>query len=158
MVCSGHLPPSGTCIFRQGKITYAATNISSSARINRLLISDSLLHCISAASVTHLVLTDRCKVSVSVLPANAPPERPELWSIPPVIISLPVFNTAQTKDFSCAKPVHTALSRAARWEQLKMHIQDAARGYFASDHESAFPSPPETAAVADGLRAQRTSL
>ena len=42
--------------------------------------------------------------------------------------------TAQIRAFLQAKPVHTPLSRAARWDQLKVHIQDAARGYFFTFH------------------------
>jgi len=44
------------------------------------------------------------------------------------------FKTAQIRAFLHANPVHTALSRADRWDQLKVHIQDAARGYCFTFH------------------------
>ena len=61
-----------------------------------------------------------------------PPRGPGLWSMPPAIVSHPAFNTlmtAQIQTFLHANPVTTTLSRAARWDQLKVHIQDVARGY-----------------------------
>jgi len=53
--------------------------------------------------------------------------------MPPAIISHPAFKTlmtAQIQTFLHANPLTTTLSRAARWDQLKVHIQDVARGYF----------------------------
>ena len=73
-------------------------------------------------------------VAVTVSPSNAPPRGPGLWSMPPAIISHPAFKTlmtAQIRTFLHANPVTTTLSRAARWDQLKVHIQDVARGYLA---------------------------
>ena len=82
------------------EFTYTATNSSSSARIDRWLISDSLLHSISAASVTGLVLSDHYGVAVSVSPANAPPRGPGLWSMPPAIISHPAFQAFMTAQIT----------------------------------------------------------
>ncbi len=66
-----------------------------------------------------------------------PPRGLGLWSMPPAIISHPAFKTlmtAQIQTFLHANPVTTTLSRAARWDQLKVHIQDAARGYCFTFH------------------------
>jgi len=57
--------------------------------------------------------------------------------MPPAIISHPAFKTlmtAQIQTFLHANPVTTTLSRAARWDQLKVHIQDVARGYCFTFH------------------------
>ena len=42
--------------------------------------------------------------------------------------------TAQIQTFLHANPVTTTLSRAARWDQLKVHILDVARGYCFTFH------------------------
>jgi len=42
--------------------------------------------------------------------------------------------TAQIQTFLHANPVTTTLSRAARWDQLKVHIQDVVRGYCFTFH------------------------
>ncbi len=114
------------------EFTYTATNSASSARIDRWLVSDSLLPDVSAASVTDLILSDHYGVAVSISPANAPPRGPGLWSMPPAIISHPTFKalmTAQIQAFLHNHPLSTTLSKAERWDQLKVHIQDVARGY-----------------------------
>ena len=83
------------------EFTYTATNSSSSARIDRWLVSDSLFSDVSAASVT-VMLSDHYEVALSVSPANAPARGPEFWSMPPAIISHPIFKTfmtAQIQDF-----------------------------------------------------------
>ena len=57
--------------------------------------------------------------------------------MPSAIISHPTFKTlmtAQIQTFLQANPVTTALSRAARWDQLKVHIQDVARNYCSTFH------------------------
>ena len=52
--------------------------------------------------------------------------------MPPAIISHPEFKalmTAQIQTFLQANPVTTTVSRAARWDKLKVNIQDVARNY-----------------------------
>jgi len=74
---------------------------------------------------------------VSLSPANAAPRGPGLWSMPPAVISHPTFKalmTAQTQAFLHNHPLSTTLSRAERWDQLKVHIQDVARGYYFTFH------------------------
>ena len=121
------------CLQPQAReFTHTATNNASSARIDRWLVSDSLLPNVSAASVTDLILSDHYGVAITVSPSNAPPRGPGLSSMPPAIISHPAFKThmtAQIQTFLHANPVTTTLSRAARWDQLKVHIQDVVRGY-----------------------------
>ncbi len=115
------------------EFTHTATNNASSARIDRWLVSDSLLPNVSAASVTYLMLSDHYGVAVSV----SPPRGPGLWSMPPAIISHPDFKalmTAQIQTFLQANPVTTTLSRAARWDKLKVDIQDVARNYCSTFH------------------------
>ncbi len=123
---------------RAREFTHTATNNASSARIDRWLVSDSLLPNVSATSVTNLILSDQYGVAVPVSPSNSPPPRgPGLWSMPPAIISHPAFKTlmtAQIQTFLHADPVTTTLSRAARWDQLKVHIQDVVRGYCFTFH------------------------
>ena len=119
------------------EFSHTATSGASSARIDRWLVSDSLLSDVSAASVTDLILSDHYGVAVSVSPANAPPRGPGLWSMPPAIISHPTFKalmTAQIQAFLQGHPLSATLSRAARWDQLKVHIQDVARGYCFTFH------------------------
>jgi len=126
------------CLHPQAReFTHTVTNNASSARIDRWLVNDSLLPNVSAASVTDLILSDHYGVAVTVSPANAPPPRP--WALvnaschhfPPCLQTL---MTAQIQTFLHANPVTTTLSRAARWDQLKVHIQDAARGYCFTFH------------------------
>ena len=121
------------CLHPQAReFTHTATNNATSARFDRWLVSDSLLLNVSAASVTDLILSDHYGVAVAVSPVNAPPRGPGLWSMPSAIISHPTFKTlmtAQIQTFLQANPVTTALSRAARWDQLNVHIQDVARSY-----------------------------
>ena len=57
--------------------------------------------------------------------------------MPPFIISHPAFKalmTAQVQAFMQAHPVSSALSRAVRWDQLKVHIQDVARHFSSTLH------------------------
>ncbi|KAA6412934.1 MAG: hypothetical protein FRX49_13766 [Trebouxia sp. A1-2] len=126
------------CLHPQAKeFTYTATNNASSARIDRWLVSDGLLPSVSAASVSDLILSDHYGVAITVSPADAPPRGPGLWSMPSAIISHPAFKTlmtAQIQTFLQANAVTTALSRAARWDQLKVHIQDVARNYCSTFH------------------------
>jgi len=126
------------CLHPQAReSTHTATNNASSARIDRWLVSDSLLPNVSAASVTDLILSDHYGVAVTVSPSNAPPCGPGLWSMPPAIISHPAFKTlmtAQIQTFLHANPVTITLSRAARWDQLKVHIQDVVRDYCFTFH------------------------
>ncbi len=52
--------------------------------------------------------------------------------MPPAIISHPEFKalmTAQIQTFLQANPVTTTFSRGARWDKLKVDIQDVARNY-----------------------------
>ena len=42
--------------------------------------------------------------------------------------------TAQVQAFMQAHPVSSALSRAVRWDQLKVHIQDVARHFSSTLH------------------------
>ncbi len=126
------------CLHPQAReFTHTATNNASTARIDRWLVSDSLLPDVSAASVTDLILSNHYGVAVSVSPANAPPGGPGLWSTPPAIISHPEFKalmTAQIQTFLQANPVTKTLSHAARWDKLKMDIQDVARNYCSIFH------------------------
>ena len=65
------------------------------------------------------------------------PRGPGLWSMLPAIISHPDFKalmTAQIQTFLQANPVTTTLSRAARWDKLKVDIQDVARNYCSTFH------------------------
>ena len=83
--------------------------------------------------------------------------------------------TAQIQAFLHANPVTTALSRAARWDQLKVHIQDAARGYCftfhtqrtgqlrvlrvrASQARTAYVTAPDSQHALDQLRHTTTTL
>ena len=99
------------CLHPQAReSTHTATNNASSARIDRWLVSDSLLPNVSAASVTDLILSDHYGVAITVSPSNAPPRGPGLWSMPPAIISHPAFKTlmtAQIQTFLDANPVTT---------------------------------------------------
>ncbi len=82
-------------------------------------------------------LSDHYGVAVTVSPANAPPRGPGLWSTLPANISHPAFKTlmtAQMQTFLQANPVTTTLSRAARWDKLKVDIQDVAGNYCSTFH------------------------
>ena len=112
--------------------TYTATTGASSARLDRWLVSDSLLTAISAASVTDTRPGDHYGVSLSISPATAPPRGPGVWSMPPFILSHPAFQTlmkAEVQTFLAAHPLSTVLSRAERWDQLKVHVQDVVVQY-----------------------------
>ena len=119
------------------EFTHTATSGSSSARIDRWLVTDSLLPDISAATVSDLRPSDHYGVSLSISPAAAPPRGPGVWAMPPSIVTHPAFKTlmtAQIQAFMLACPVSAAISRAARWDQLKTHIQDVARNYCSTFH------------------------
>jgi len=128
--------PVRRCLHPQAReFLHTATNNASSARIDRWLVSDSLVPDVSAASVTDLILSDHYGVANAVSPANAPPRGPGLWSRPPAIISRPEFKTlmtAQIQTFLQANPVTTTLSRAARWDKPKVDIQDVAKNYYST--------------------------
>ena len=82
-------------------------------------------------------LSDHYGVAVTVSPANAPPRGPGLWSTLPANISHPAFKTlmtAQMQTFLQANPVTTTLTRAARWDKLKVDIQDVAGNYCSTFH------------------------
>ena len=114
------------------EFTFTATSGSSSARLDRWLVSDSLLTAVKAASVTDTRPGDHYGVCLSISPATAPPRGPGVWSMPPFILSHPAFKTLMTAEiqaFMAAHPVSTATSRAARWDELKVHMQDVAAGY-----------------------------
>ncbi len=82
------------------EFTHTATNNASSARIDRWLVSDSLLPNVSAAPVTDLILSDHYGVAVAVSLANAPPRGPGLWSMPPAIIPHSFFSPWVTGELS----------------------------------------------------------
>ena len=117
--------------------THTATSGSSSARIDRWLVSDSLVSAVSAATVSDFQPADYYGVTLSLSPAAAPPRGPGVWLMPPFIISHPAFKalmTAHVQAFMQAHPVSSALSRAVRWDQLKVHIQDVARHFSSTLH------------------------
>ena len=116
------------------EFTHTATSGSSSARIDRWLVNDSLLPGVSAASVSEIRPSDHDGVSLSISPAAAPPRGPGMWAMPPSIITHPAFNTPQIQIFMLACPLSAAVSRAARWDQLKAHIQDVARSSCSTFH------------------------
>ena len=92
---------------------------------------------VSAATVSDFQPADHYGVTLSLSPAAAPPRGPGVWSMPPFIISHPAFKalmTAQVQAFMQAHPVSSALSRAVRWDQLKVHIQDVARHFSSTLH------------------------
>ena len=119
------------------EFTHTATSGSSSARIDRWLVSDSLLSAVSAAAVSDTRPGDHYGVTLSLSPATAPPRGPGVWAMPPFIISHPAFKTLMTahiQAFFQANPVSPALSRASRWDQLKADVQDVARDYCSTFH------------------------
>ena len=119
------------------EFTHTATTGSSSARIDRWLVSGSLMSTVSSASVTDTKPADHYGVALSLTPSNVPPRGPGVWSMPPFVVSHPAFKalvTAQVQAFMQANPLGTALSRAARWDQLKVHLQDVATNYCCTFH------------------------
>ena len=119
------------------EFTHTATTGSSSARIDRWLVSSSLMSTVTSASVTDTQPADHCGVALSLTPDNAPPRGPGVWSMPPFVVSHPAFKaliTAQIQAFMQANPLGAALSRAARWDQLKVHLQDVATNYCSTFH------------------------
>ena len=129
--------PSGACIHKRGSSRIQLPTMHPQPELTDGFVSDSLLPNVSAASVTNLILSDHYGVAVTVSPANAPPCGPGLWSMPPAIISHPAFKTlmtAQIQSFLQANPMTTTLSRAARWDKLKVDIQDVARNCCSTFH------------------------
>ena len=121
------------------EITQTATTGASSARIDRWLVSGSLMSAVTSASVTDTKPADHYGVALTITPDNAPPRGPDVWSLPPFIVSHPAFKalvTAQVQAFMQANPLRPAFSRAARWDQLKVHLQDVARHYSSTFHAS----------------------
>ena len=119
------------------EVTHTATSGSSSASIDRWLVTDSLLPDISAATVSDLRPSDHYGVSLSISPAAAPPRGPGVWAMPPSVVTHPAFKTlmtAQIQAFMLACPLSAAVSRAVRWDQLKAYIQDVARNYCSTFH------------------------
>ena len=113
------------------KFTCTATNSSSSELIGGLSTTSYSQMSAQLSHGHHAVRPLWGALSV------APPRDPGLWSMPPAIISHPAFKalmTSQIQAFPHAKPVTTAPSRAARWDDLKVHNQDAARGYCFTFH------------------------
>ena len=119
------------------EFTHTATSGTSSARIDRWLVTDSLLPTINTAAVSDLRPSDHYGVSLSVSPAAAVPRGPGVWAMSANIITHPAFKTIMTTQiqaFMLACPVSAALGRAARWDQLKVHIQDVTRNYCSTFH------------------------
>ena len=126
-----HLHPSAR------EFTHTATSGSSSARIDRWLVTDSLLPDVNAATVPDIKPSDHYGISLSISPAAAPPRGPGIWAMPPSIITHPAFKilmTAQIQAFMLACSLSAAVSRAVRWDQLKAHIQDVARNCCSTFH------------------------
>ena len=114
------------------EFSHTATTGASSARLDRWLVSDSLLTAVSAATVADTKPGDHYGVSLTISPATAPPRGPGIWSLPPFILSHPAFQTlmkAEIQAFMAAHPLSSALSRAERWDQLKVHMKDVATAY-----------------------------
>ncbi|KAL3147147.1 hypothetical protein ABBQ32_002656 [Trebouxia sp. C0010 RCD-2024] len=119
------------------EFTHTATSGSSSARIDRWLVTDSLLPVVSAAAVSDIKPSDHYGVSLAISPAVAPPRGPGVWAMPPSIITHAAFKTimaAQIQAFMLACPVSPTAGRAVRGDQLKVHIQDVARNYCSTFH------------------------
>ena len=109
-----HLHPQAS------EFTHTATSGSSSARIDRWLVSDSLVSVVSATTVSDFQPADHYGVTLSLSPAAAPPRGPGMWSMPPFFISHPAFKALMTAQ--------------VRWDQLKVHIQDVARHFSSTLH------------------------
>ena len=119
------------------EFTHTATSGSSSAKIDRWLVSDILLSAVSAATVSDTKPGDHYGVTLSLSPAAAPPRGPGDWAMPAFIISHPAFKTLMTahiQAFFQAYPVSPTLNRADRWDLLKVDIQDVARNYCSTFH------------------------
>ena len=158
--------------------THTATTGCSSARLDRWLVSDSLLTAVSAATITDTRPGDHYGVSLSISPATAPPHGPGVWSLPTFILSHPALQTlmkAQIQSFMAAHPLSTALGRADRWDQLKAHIKDVATQYCfnfhnqrttqlralrqqTSDARQAYVADPSNASALDALRRTAAQL
>ena len=97
------------------EFTHTTTSGSSSARIDRWLVSDSLLSAVSAATISDTKPGDHYGVTLSLSPAAAPPRGPGVWAMPAFIISHPAFKTLMTahiQAFFQAYPVSPTLNRA----------------------------------------------
>ena len=119
------------------EFTHTATSASSSARIDKWLVSDILLSAVSAATVSDTKPGDHYGVTLSLSPAAAPPRGPGDWAMPAFIISHLAFKTLMTahiQAFFQAYPVSPTLNRADRWDLLKVDIQDVARNYCSTFH------------------------
>ncbi|DBA67627.1 TPA: hypothetical protein ACH3X2_001364 [Trebouxia sp. C0005] len=78
-----------------------ATNSAPSARIDRWLVSDSLLSSVSAPSVTDLTLSDRYGVAVTVSPAKAPPAAQDFGQ--GLLLSFPILPSLMDLDLQHSK-------------------------------------------------------
>ena len=127
-----HLHPTGQ------DVTHIATSGQSSARIDRWLVSDSLLPEVSKASViTDPKPSDHFGVVLSITPASAPPRGPGVWSMPTFIVSNPSFVTLMTASlhtFLQQHPIQPELSHGSRWELLKALIKDVAQSFCFAFH------------------------
>ncbi len=113
------------------EFTYTASNGSSSATIGKWLISDSLLHNISAASVTDLILSDHYGLAVSVSTANAPLADQAFGPclLPYFSSGLQSLHDSSVQGFpACQTSAHSS-QPGIQVSQLKVHIHNAPRGY-----------------------------
>ena len=121
---------SGLCILRQGS---SPTQLPKTRPEPELTLGSSVMACF-LISVRRQSQTSPCQTIMGWhfqchLPMHPPPRGPRLWSVPPAIISHPAFKAFMTAQIQAFLHANTALSRAAMWDQLKVHVHDAARNY-----------------------------
>ena len=116
--------------------THRASNAhgSSAARLDRWLAPATLLAHVERCDVVFGLPGDHYGVALHLSPPGSVLEGPGVWSLPLPLLQDAAFIRwfrAQLPAFFTDRPLSSATTRAARWDQLKAFARDAATRYAA---------------------------
>lgn len=112
--------------------THTSTSGSCSTRLDRWLVSSSLLPVMPAADILHGFPGDHCAVSLT-LTCSVAPRGPGRWSFPLPLLHDSTFSSGlqdHIRLFLATHPLHLPhLTRRSRWDALKASVREYVQGY-----------------------------
>ena len=112
--------------------THRATSGTTAARLDRILVSDTLVPHLLAAGMQDGWEGDHRLVFATLTPPNALPRGPGDWVFPADLLVDSTFMSTMTSHFQSwflRHPVTPSYTHAQRWEAFKIHARDRIRLY-----------------------------
>jgi exonuclease III len=113
---------------RERAFTHVATSRDTAARLDRVLLADSLAPLLAAAGISSFAWPGDHRLSwARVALAHAIPRGPGGWAMPGDVLGDPAFVSATAALFEAwftARPLGASLSAGERWERFKLFARD----------------------------------